>query len=139
MLLINGIRGHAKLKQLKMKKLLFLSLAMLLYSTLSAQSWTKTFVVTSGEESLFGLFPGKEVVVTRSNYSSWTNDVYIIKLPSFPEPVVYRFQRVATRSMGGMNFGNYSCGGHQLQIRSNDQKNPDWLRVGECELREKRR
>lgn len=122
-----------------MKRVLIISLAILFCATLSAQSWTKTFEVTSGEEPSFGLFKGKDVVVTRSNYSAWTDDVYTIKLPSFPEPVVYEFQHVRTGNSGGMNSGDYQCDGYQVRIQSNDQKNPDWLRIGKCELREKRR
>lgn len=123
-----------------MKKVLFLiATAIISLAVMAADSsWSKAFTITSGSEPSFGLFEGKTVYVTRENYEFSGSDTYIVEIPSFPENVKYYFQAYSDGGMRSLTSGSYKCGRTVLQIKADSQTNPNWLRIGNCELRSKR-
>ena len=122
-----------------MKKLLFALVCVLFTITASAESWTKTFVVTKGSESAVGLSTGDTVIIKEENYTRLGGGIYYIEhIKDYPTAILS--ERVYGGGNVSMNGGGalYDYYGNTIKVSKNGQKNPDWMRIGGAELREKR-
>lgn len=102
--------------------------------TASGANWTKTFIVTSGEESSLNLTKGDRVKVTEYDYTS-SNNSYYIEIP------VKMSEANLTESDGGMwstTSKTFKYFGRNIKVQKDRQANPSWMRIGGCELCEQR-
>lgn len=120
-----------------MKKLFVILISMLLSAatiTASGANWTKTFIVTSGEEPTLNLTKGDRVRVTEYDYTSSSNSYYI----EIPAKMSEANLTESAGGMWGMTFKTFKYFGRNIEVRKNNQASPSWMRIGGCELREQR-
>lgn len=97
-------------------------------------TWTKIFIVISGEESSINLTQGDRVRVTEYNYNSSINSYYI----EIPAKMSEANLTEDAGGMWSMTSSTFKYFGRNIIVQKNRQASPSWMRIGGCELREQR-